>query len=357
MNTWVFEVTFRCVTRLIIEDIDIFKYETGRLLFHNIWKNIYEKEHNAVDRRQKQSDILNLLFEKELSSISRIRRSYGRSKKVLENKCCADAGTVFKIKAKFEISEESAAACKQYTKITAEKISKGGIRLGGDTTLGCGECACESIKSFCVNEWGETVEGVQLEKDDFDFPREYTRFLIYAKDVDGLLIRDGSEQYCGSVKNEKNQYYIPATTFKGVFRKRASQIIQYFGVDDILMDYMFGNYKKNIKGSVIFHDAEIENANEVKLTRNHINKFTGGVIENDIRINNIVKGNVTVVIDYISSENEEINKQMHHVLVHILKDVKEKRVNFGGGFGIGLGFFDVFRVEEISVGGHKKIIY
>lgn len=346
METWVFEVTLRCVTKLIIEDIDIFKQETGKLLFNN-----------AVDRKMKQSDITNLLFEKELSSISRIRRSYGQSKEVFENKYCADAGTVFKIGAEFEISEERAVACEQYLKITVEKISRGCIRLGGDTTLGCGECTCESIKSFRVNEFGEIFEQFHLETDDFDFPKEYTRFLIYAKDTDGLLIRSGSERYSGSVQNEENQYYIPASTFKGVFRKRASQIIKYLGEDEILADHMFGNHLKNRKGSVIFHDAEIKNAKEIELTRNHINKFTGGVMENDIRINVIVKGNVTVVIDYISCENEEINEQVYHVLVHILKDVKEKRMNFGGGFGIGLGFLDVFRVEEISAGGHKKIIY
>ena len=349
--------SLRCVTKLIIEDIDILKKETGRLFFGSALKNIDEKTQNTIDNRQKQPDIINLSFEKELSLITQIRRSYGQSKKVLKNKYYADSGTVFKIGVKFGTSEERAFACEQYTKIAAEKISRGSIRLGDDTTLGYGECTCESIKSFCVNELGEATKPFHVEKDDFDFQKEYVRFIIYAKDADGILIRSGSERYSGSAKNEKNQYYIPASTLKGVFRKRASQIIQYFFSDDMLTDYMFGNHTKNIKGSVIFHDAEIENADEIELTRNHINKFTGGMMENDVRINVIVKGTVTVTIDYISSENDEINEQVHRVLMHILNDVKEKRINFGGGFGIGLGFFDVFRVEEIFAGGYTKIIY
>lgn len=356
METWVFEAALRCVTKLVIDDIDIFKQVTGELLFSDILKNIYEKEHHSVDSSQKQSNIIALSFGKELSSITRIRTSYGQSEKVLKNKYCADAGTVLKIKAVLEISEERAIACEQYMRMTGEKISRGSIRLGDDTTLGYGECSCESIKSFRLNGLGEIVERFHLEKDDFDFPKEYTRFLIYAKDADGLLVRSGSERYSGSTRNEDNQYYIPASTFKGVFRKRASQIIKSFLGNEMLIDHMFGNYMKNKKGSVIFHDAEIENAEEFELTRNHINKFTGGVMENDIRINVIVKGNVTMVIDYISSENEEINEQVYRVLVRILNDVKEKRINFGGGFGIGLGFLDVFRVEERIVRESKKRI-
>lgn len=354
METWVFEIALRCVTNLIIDDPEIFKQKTVELLFSDILKNIYEKERYVKDSGWKNSNVIGLSIDKELSSITQIRKSYGQSEKVLKNKYCAVAGTVFKIKAMFEISDERAIACENYMKITAEKISRGSIRLGDDTTLGYGECICESIKSFCPNELGEIVERFHLEKDDFDFPKQYTRFWIYAEDADGILIRSGSEQYSGSTRNEKNQYYIPASTFKGVFRKRASQIVKYFFEDEILIDHMFGNHMKNKKGSVIFHDAEIENAEEFELTRNHIDKFTGGAMENDIRINVIVKGNVTIEIDYISSENEEINEQVRHVLLHILNDIKEKRINFGGGFGIGLGFLDVFRVEERTAGESKK---
>ena len=215
-------------------------------------------------------------------------------------------------------------------------INDGTFRIGHNRSLGYGLCHVH---------------------DQFDPSlRKYTRYVIEATVLDGLLVQ-GGVTLCNSTedtvfkdstfaKDILGRDVVPATAIKGAIRAQCQRLVKYFHISEDIIDYMFGNFDKGIDACVIFYDALIENAREEVLFRCHVDKLTGGIFgDGSGQMKEVyMTGGIKIFLDYIPIREDVYARNIHKLLLCICQDIQQKRLSFGRGRGIGKGFLDVNRL-------------
>lgn len=206
-------------------------------------------------------------------------------------------------------------------------INSGHMRIGNNITLGCGKCVCKSV----VTDIGKSV------------PISYTvksprRIVVDMHDIDGIAIYD-NRKHDKLIKNNLDEFIIPASTWKGVFRQRITEWIVKHEDNKELIDILFGNRLLGIKGKLIFYESVFKKYNIVKKKRVHIDKFTGATFGAGIQEKDYISGKFQLFIDIL--DNCDYEKYINLVL----RDLHHHRVNIGSGFGIGRGFIHIDNIN------------
>lgn len=257
---------------------------------------------------------------------------------------------------------EGAAGVKEFCGIlheTAAAINSGMIRFGGQKTNGGGEfkvTAAEeqildlfepaqledylldkgSYKEEPVSEWKTNGRSVAITVRDVDL----APLLIAADNTfgEGHLDKTG-------LQNANKNYYIPGSSLKGILRSQCVRIADYKGMDDNLIEEIFGKEGDDgQQGSVFVSDAIIRIKNPpVIYNRIAIDKFTGGAKKGGKFGEQPITGKTEFKLT-VQQRKPELDNLTVGILLFAIRDLLQGRSTIGGGFNIGLG-----RIEGNSI--------
>ncbi len=130
---------------------------------------------------------------------------------------------------------------------------------------------------------------------------------------------------------------IPGTTWAGAFRNQMKKL----GMCEWLIDYVFGTVKKSDGGHqshISFSESYVKDGVDIVYTRNAIDRFSGGAVENALYTESTRYNGSTELIIKIDSEcDNEIAKY----LAASIMDLKAGYMSVGGLTAVGRGLFDV----------------
>ncbi len=178
---------------------------------------------------------------------------------------------------------------------------KNGIRLGALTSKGFGLAEVKDLKAQFydftkkadVIAWltdkdsqSKTISSAKKISDspaDFIVDAKFafnSSFIV--RDYD-ISIDDESKTISAVSMRSRNDFVIPGTSLKGIFRHRAEYIFRKLGLDEKKLDNLMGtsDNKTKIKSRFIVAESYVKNENvaDIEHTRNKIDRFTGGVLQ------------------------------------------------------------------------------
>lgn len=303
----------------------------------------------------------------EIEKYAEVRRSItSKSTEYMQHINVIPEGKTFSVSFCFRDDEEGIIAGEEKVYSFLNDINCGRIRIGINTTLGRGLCSYNCMKVYKVFESGveeildnfdedtgkmifsELISQESRRKYENTFVNECDYYVIHAGSTSGILVRDkkvkkkhddDKNTYYG-IKNGDNLPMIPASTWKGIFRACISQWCDYIGESENIVDEMFGNRDKEIKGCLVFYDSVIPQADYVTVNRAYIDKFTAAFHQGSLVSDTYVKGDFDIRIECLN----DIKKYRKYI-DSVLRDLNNHRINVGAGFGIGKGCIDIYSVE------------
>ncbi len=225
-------------------------------------------------------------------------------------------------------------------------LSIGKVRIGENTTLGCGICICCDIR----NDTGISIASEYGDVSDFinTYSNQCNSVLIKAHSDTGVLIRNTlSREYPYNLRGDypylvdgENNPVIPASTWKGIFRNCIQEWVTNMHDDAAVVDLLFGNRSRDVRGILVFYDSLISNYSVYTENRLHMNKFSGNAFYDGIEKRSYVRGNIKIKIDCL----EDITPYKP-LIATVLRDFHTKRISVGADMGIGKGFLEI---DEIN---------
>ena len=238
----------------------------------------------------------------------------------------------------------------------AEMLSKleSGIRLGALTSKGFGLAKVENLnadfydftKKAAVIAWltDKTVSEKILPVDKISADNE--NFVVDADFAfnSSVIVRDyktAEEKISAVSMKSLEDFVIPGTSLKGIFRHRAEYIFGKLNRDIKLLDNLMGSAEdEKIKSRFIVAESYIktETVEEIPHTRNKIDRFTGGTLQGTLfttkPIYQKVPSTPTLHIHFeiIGAEDFEAG-----LALYLLRDLWLGNVAIGGEKSIGRG--------------------
>lgn len=249
-------------------------------------------------------------------------------------------------------------------------LNSGEIRLGANKNRGFGRFEVTGIaeRSFDKNNKKDWIDFCRDGIDDLvDTDYEPYKLWIEGKIVDSgkyvkctqsLILRGGISIRRYSAKPGKADYehitsngkpVIPGTSWNGAIRSDAVRILKSLGIKDskTLLEKWFGHVRIGVKedkarqSTVIFSESVIEGARPVPMTRNRINRFTGGTKEGALYSEIAYFDGKTTLEFLVRKDEESCYKALIGILWLVLKDISKGYVAVGGQAGIGRGIFSL----------------
>lgn len=249
---------------------------------------------------------------------------------------------------------------------------KDGIRLGALTSKGFGLVAVKDLKAQFydftkkadVIAWltGKDSQSKTISptKKISDSPAD---FVVDAKFAfnSSFIVRDYDINIDDDAKNisavsmkSRNDFVIPGTSLKGIFRHRAEYIFRKLGFDEKKLDNLMGTSddKTKIKSRFIVAESYVNNEHvtDIAHTRNKIDRFTGGVLQGTLFTTkpvwqkNFDAPSITIHFEIHNAEDYEVA-----LGICLLRDLWFGNVAIGGEKSIGRG-----TVKGLSADIHFK---
>ena len=138
---------------------------------------------------------------------------------------------------------------------------------------------------------------------------------------------------------------IPGTTWAGAIRHRMNE----FGIDGEIESNLFGmvsgNEKK--KSAIIFGESRLTGAKGKVISRNTIDRFTGGTKDAALFTEKTFYGGET---DLVVSWSDAMDDNVIDALAATLTDLHYGFLAIGGETSIGRGLFEITKINGNSVG-------
>jgi CRISPR/Cas system CMR subunit Cmr4 (Cas7 group RAMP superfamily) len=268
----------------------------------------------------------------------------------------------------------------------AAGFHKGEIRLGGEKSNGFGLLNVVSLekKVFSFNDV-EAIEEYIFHRKEKQFEKVDLAFLSANNENNSTIAftLSGSFPYgvyqafdddsfsdkkvtITGLQKEDNQYYIPATSIKGLLRHEVSLLLQQIsGSEDKVnakCGELFGD--TNQQGKLQFTDVFIENSEQIRIEREDkdsstlpiyikIDRLTGGALKNALKHQNEVFGDAEINIELKDKRSLEDIPYVFPI-VYALRRIGSGKVPIGGRTVIGLGEFYAHETI-INHKGEKKL--
>ena len=244
-------------------------------------------------------------------------------------------------------------------------MTNGEARLGAKKSSGAGLFEAVSIEKaeFDLTTGPERKEWILEEENKIKYDlitdkcttiRKDIKYELVVKSttegplqVKGIAMSDFGEDAADSenIKNGRGDFIIPGSSLRGAIRSRMERIADYLNKRSVI-DGAFGckkdEHSDSYSGNLMIEDAVIVNArnNEENPIRNriHIDKFTGGVINQEWFKEKNAVGNVTIKIQIRDKNNPDATLGL---LLYAIRDIAVNMVNLGNGFATGKGFLNV----------------
>lgn len=234
-----------------------------------------------------------------------------------------------------------------------------GVRVGALTSKGFGLTAVKNLKADYydftkkadVIAWLTTEsasEKILPAKKISDNPADFIVDAQFSFNS-SFIVRDYDVDVAEKVKNisavslkSRNEFVIPATSLKGIFRHRAEYIFSKLGLDEKFLDKLMGTSTGNTKIKSRFIVAESyvksENVDAVEHTRNKIDRFTGGTLQGTLFTTKPVYQKVldapTITIHFEIRNAKDFEAALG---ICLLRDLWLGKVAIGGEKSIGRG--------------------
>ena len=285
-----------------------------------------------------------------------------------------ETGTIFDFRIELTIRENNnEAAMKEIIDILLNGLNSGEILLGFKSKRGYGKVSIEKVgkKEFTKDDLNDLLkfEKYALENYESDEKKyetvanKYDYIEVDLKQVGGLSIRRYSA-VAGNADFEHiksgNVPVIPGTSWDGLIRKQVKEYVEYLKLDlNTNFYYWFGQEKnkenKAIASNIIIEESKIKNSKEITLTRNRIDRFSGGaadralftekaVFNGETKLGIKVKKNIK--IDKIEYNNENILG----LIALALKDIDNGLIALGGQTSVGRG---IFKIQSLKLNNEK----
>lgn len=283
---------------------------------------------------------------------------------------------------------------KNKTKIIDEPVSdliarawkKGKVYLGAKTSRGYGAVESVTIKTrefnfadekstkeyaefdpFDPDEWhvdcfkcNESLEKLALEKEaeeEITLNLELSLkgpILIrkYSTQVEkGKVLPDFSQQYVLDPDNKEVQIpVIPGTTWAGAFKAHMETLApgstaSYFGFVDL-------EKKEKKKSSVRFSESRIKDSSAKQISRNAIDRFSGGSVDGALFTEKSwYEGTTTLKISF----PRDVTDDFKYALAASITDLSNGFMAVGGATSVGRGIFHVDKVNDIEAEGEQDL--
>ena len=262
----------------------------------------------------------------------------------------------------------------------AEYFKNGRISFGGKAMRGYGEISCDSVEEISfrfpddANKWLEfDVFGEDGVWRHIELNSERTgEVSVRLKQRGGISIKKYTTEPSTSEftnpdmkqltihdNNDKEGIpVIPGSSWAGAFRQRMREL----GMDDETDKYVFGYVRGDgkddkAKSRIRFNESKIENGSWLTLSRNAIDRFTGGAKDGALFTERgYYNGETELIIgwderpDKSSTKNYDLDKA-RNCLASALADLNYGFLSIGGETSIGRGLFEIQSINGESVDG------
>ncbi|MFP7285689.1 RAMP superfamily CRISPR-associated protein [Shouchella clausii] len=263
---------------------------------------------------------------------------------------------------------------------------KGEIRLGGEKSNGFGLLNVVSLekKVFSFNDVKAIEEYIfhrkekQFEKVDLAFlsanneNNSTIAFTLSGSFPYGVYQAFDDDSFSDKkvtitgLQKDDNQYYIPATSIKGLLRHEVSLLLQQISDSQDKVNAKCGELfgDTNQQGKLRFTDVFIENSEQMRIEREakdsstlpiyiKIDRLTGGALNNALKHQNEVFGDAEINIELKDKRPLEDIPYVFPIM-YALRRIGSGKVPIGGRTVIGLGEFHAHKTI-INNKGEKKL--
>lgn len=276
-----------------------------------------------------------------------------------------EVGSQFSFQLIWRGGADSGAAERQLL-LLLSALHSGSIRLGAQCSNGFGQVSL-TVKlqryDMCTtrgrNAWQKNTD---LGEDLVLTPNRQGRVRFTLKaEAESLLIKaaTGSGVGAGSADaiqmTEGGLPVVPGSSVKGVLRGQAVKIAQALGLDATAVDRCFGcagtRGNDGLPGQVWFGDARFDKTPQKrKITRIHVDRFTGGVIRQGLFTEEPVSGTLTITADAVESP------EVCTLLLYALRDLGLGLVPLGSGGSVGRGYLKGQRLMVTAPDGTESTL-
>lgn len=183
---------------------------------------------------------------------------------------------------------------------------------------------------------------------------------VYSTEVSGEKVAPDYSQLTYIKQNQeksKDIVVIPGTSWAGTFRHNMLKTLGY-KEDDDKVALIFGTEKGNaMKSKVIFSETYFDNAQPKIVSRNSIDRFSGGAVSTALFTEKMyyggTKGTLSITIsdsigipvDNSKGENKVDRETVFNAIAVAIADLHEGFITVGGESSIGHGLFDITKIE------------
>ena len=352
-----------------------------------VFSHYLEKEYKGIFAPSKNDEkILSPFFISDAELINSTGTSIRNGVKVKEDKTTEDGakfdieileqGAEFQFRIEVTVRDDNDnETMEKVVDILIANLNCGNILLGMKSTRGFGKVSIEKVlrKTFTAKQLDEMIafdkyDGKQYD-DDYKIKTElegdkFDILTVKLKQLGGISIRSYIAQK-GEVDFEhiksNGTPVIPGTSWNGMILKQ----VKYYNkliCDETKTTYNLDNWfgyvenKKARASSVIVEESKIDNSKELTITRNKIDRFSGGATDTalfnekacfngDTSLTIKVKKEITI------DDKKYKNNYVLGLIGLVIKDISNGLIALGGQTSIGRG---VFEVEGLFLNGVEQ---
>lgn len=235
-----------------------------------------------------------------------------------------------------------------------------GIRIGALTAKGFGAVSVKNIsadvydfrKKQGVEDWltkkpskkklSPATEIFSSSPDDFIVDADFafnSSFIVKNYDIGAA---DKNNNISAVSLKSRDDFVIPGTSLKGVFRHRAEYILSKFNLPEKSLDELMGTSDgdKKIKSRLIVSESYISPANvkELPHTQNKIDRFTGGTLQGTLFTSKpVYQKNFDAPTLHVHFEIRKAKDFHAGLAIFLLRDLWLGKVALGGEKSVGRG--------------------
>ncbi|WP_425448644.1 RAMP superfamily CRISPR-associated protein [Dethiothermospora halolimnae] len=171
--------------------------------------------------------------------------------------------------------------------------------------------------------------------------------------------KDEKDKAVTGLQKNKQGYYIPATSIRGLIRSNLARLFKQSDIkDEYLTVFMGGKtYKKQHRGKLKFEDVYINESKKIEINRmdsdetnpvyNKIDRLTGGVMNSACITHEEIKGKARINLQFVKKQEDDIDyKYFLYPIIIILRNIGLGFIPIGGATNKGLG---EFRGEKLTI--------
>ena len=265
---------------------------------------------------------------------------------------------------RIELNDDENNNGKEYIKKIVNGFNNGFIRIGFKTNRGFGRVRldqCKLAEITDINElinysWDKVTEDFEA-NDDSDSKYETHSYNLTLKsflmisDNSTLEEKDGKLINAAQLENTSGSPIIPGTVWSGIFRHYCYKVLLEIYKDqdhsqeiaEKKAEEIFGNTENASK--IIFDESVISDGKPMCITRNAIDRFTGGTCAKKLFTNRPVFGGTTTLNVIIKNTlGSEMKNLVLNLLDLFIKEINDGFVNIGSMGSVGGGIFERLEV-------------